>query len=45
MIKYDIELQLIYNMDEKGFMIGMGRRMKRVFSKASYTARKKKIFT
>ena len=44
-IEYDIEPRLIYNMDEKGFMIGVGRRMKRVFSKASYTARKNKTFT
>ena len=34
--QYNIEARHIYNMDEKGFMLGIVGRSKRIFSKASY---------
>ena len=34
--QYNIEPRQIYNMDEKGFLIGLLSKQKRVFSKASY---------
>jgi hypothetical protein len=36
--KYQVEARYIYNMDEKGFMLGVVSRSKRIFSKASYEA-------
>jgi hypothetical protein len=36
MRQYDVEPENIYNMDEKGFFVGITTRSKRVFSKASY---------
>jgi hypothetical protein len=36
MLKYDIRPENTYNMDEKGFFVGITTRSKRVFSKASY---------
>jgi hypothetical protein len=32
--EYNIEPRLLYNMDEKGFMMGVEAKSKRVFSKA-----------
>jgi hypothetical protein len=34
--QYDIEPRNIYNMDEKGFLIGVLSKMKRIFSKQRY---------
>lgn len=34
MEKYNIQKRLTFNMDEKGFMIGVEAKLKRVFSKA-----------
>jgi hypothetical protein len=34
--QYRVEARYIYNMDEKGFMLGVVSRSKRIFSKASY---------
>ena len=42
---YNIEERLIWNMDEKGFMIGRMGRSKRVFNKSAYTTKKLKSFT
>ena len=42
---YNIEERLIWNMDEKGFMIGQIGRMKRVFNKSFYNTKKTKTFT
>jgi hypothetical protein len=42
---YNIEERHTYNMDEKGFMIGVIGRMKRVFSKSVYMAGTAKTFT
>jgi hypothetical protein len=36
MSKYDVETHNIYNMDEKGFMLGILTRSKRVFSRSLY---------
>ena len=36
--KYNIEPRHMYNMDEKGFMIGMLSKMKRIFSRQRYEA-------
>jgi hypothetical protein len=36
MSKYDVEARNIYNMDEKGFMLGVLTRSKRVFSRRLY---------
>jgi hypothetical protein len=36
MQKYNVEPENTYNMDEKGFFVGITTRSKRVFSKASY---------
>jgi len=41
--KYSIELRHTYNMDEKGFMLGVLGRSKRVFSRRSY--KKKEVTT
>jgi hypothetical protein len=35
MQEYEVEAENVYNMDEKGFMIGTIGRAKRVFSKQS----------
>jgi hypothetical protein len=42
---YKIEMRHIYNMDEKGFMIGHMGRQKRVFNKSMYSLKKIKSFT
>src|SRR6266566_2442863 len=34
--KYDIDPRHVYNMDEKGFLIGLLKRMRRIFSKRKY---------
>ena len=34
--QYEVELQHIYNMDEKGFLIGILSKMKRIFSRRRY---------
>jgi hypothetical protein len=34
--QYNVQQQLIYNMDEKGFLIGILSKQKRIFSKARY---------
>jgi hypothetical protein len=34
--QYHVEARYIYNMDEKGFMLRVVGRLKRIFSKASY---------
>lgn len=34
--QYDIQLRLTYNMDEKGFLIGILSRVKRIFSRSRY---------
>jgi hypothetical protein len=34
--EYDIEPRNIYNMDEKGFLIGVLSKMRRVFSRRHY---------
>jgi hypothetical protein len=39
MLEYDIEERNTYNMDEKGFAIGLTKRTKRVFSKAIWEAK------
>ena len=36
MRKYNVKPENTYNMDEKGFLVGITTRSKRVFSKASY---------
>ena len=36
MEQYAVEPQNVYNMDEKGFMIGMVTKSKRIFNKAQY---------
>ncbi len=38
--EYDIQPRQIYNIDKKGFMIGIVGRSKRVFSKAMYTQKR-----
>jgi hypothetical protein len=38
--QYRVEPRHIYNMDEKGFMLGVVGRSKRIFSRASYEDRK-----
>ena len=38
--RYHIEARHIYNMDEKGFMLGVVGRTKRIFSRASYEDRR-----
>ena len=40
--QYEVEARHIYNMDEKGFMLGAVGRSKRIFSKASYEAGKRR---
>jgi hypothetical protein len=40
--QYQVEACYIYNMDEKGFMLGVVGRSKRIFSKASYEGRKRR---
>jgi hypothetical protein len=40
--QYQVEACHIYNMDEKGFMLEVVGRSKRIFSKASYKARKRR---
>ena len=42
--KYDIEPRNIYNMDEKGFMLGVLTRLKRVFSRRLYEEGKIKAY-
>ncbi|OAK94627.1 hypothetical protein IQ06DRAFT_353064 [Phaeosphaeriaceae sp. SRC1lsM3a] len=42
---YNVEQRLTWNMDEKGFMISVIGRMKRVFSKSTYVSQKQKTFT
>jgi hypothetical protein len=37
-----IKARHMYNMDEKGFMLGVVGRSKRIFSKASYKTRKRR---
>jgi hypothetical protein len=39
--QYQVEARHIYNMDEKGFMLGVVGRSKSIFSKASYEVRKR----
>jgi hypothetical protein len=39
MLEYDIEERNTYNMDKKGFAIGLTKRTKRVFSKAIWEAK------
>jgi hypothetical protein len=39
---YHIEASHVYNMDEKGFMLGVIGRSKRIFSKASYEYEKRR---
>jgi hypothetical protein len=39
MQEYKVEAENVYNMNEKGFMIGIFRRSKRVFSKQSWDAK------
>jgi hypothetical protein len=34
--QYNVEPRYIYNMDEKGFMLGVLTRLKRVFSRRLY---------
>jgi hypothetical protein len=34
--KYDLQPDQIYNMDEKGFMIGVSKKRKRIFSRSAY---------
>jgi O-acetylhomoserine/O-acetylserine sulfhydrylase-like pyridoxal-dependent enzyme len=34
--KYDVEARHIYNMDEKGFAVGITKKTKRVFSKTLF---------
>jgi hypothetical protein len=36
MQKYNVEKRNTYNMDEKGFFVGIAHRRKRIFSKAVY---------
>jgi hypothetical protein len=40
--QYQVEARHIYNMDEKGFMLGVVGRSKRIFSKASFEDGKKR---
>jgi hypothetical protein len=40
--QYEVEARHIYNMDEKGFMLRAVGRSKRIFSKASYEAGKRR---
>jgi hypothetical protein len=40
--QYQIEARYTYNMDEKGFMLGVVGRSKRIFSKASYKTGKRR---
>jgi hypothetical protein len=40
--QYDIEPHHMYNMDEKGFMLGVVGRSKRIFSRTSYKERKRR---
>jgi hypothetical protein len=40
--QYHVEARHIYNMDEKGFMLGVVSRLKRIFSKASYEDQKRR---
>jgi hypothetical protein len=35
--EYDVDVEQTYNMDEKGFMIGVVGKSKRIFSKRQYT--------
>jgi hypothetical protein len=35
--EYDVDVEHTYNMDEKGFMIGVVSKSKRIFSKRQYT--------
>jgi hypothetical protein len=42
-VQYQVEARHIYYMDEKGFMLGTIGRSKRIFSTASYKARKRRI--
>jgi hypothetical protein len=39
---YHVEACYIYNVDEKGYMLGVVGRSKRIFSKASYEDRRKR---
>jgi hypothetical protein len=39
--KFDVDAQDIYNMDEKGFAVGLTSKTKRVFSKVLYEEKKK----
>lgn len=41
--QYDIDTRHIYNMDEKGFMLGVLSRTRRIFTKAPFQARKKRV--
>jgi hypothetical protein len=41
--QYHVEARYIYNMDEKGFMLGAVGRSKRIFSKASYEDGKRRM--
>jgi hypothetical protein len=40
--QYHIEPRHMYNMDEKGFMLGVVGRSKRIFSRTSYKERKRR---
>jgi hypothetical protein len=40
--QYQVEARHVYNIDEKGFMLRVVGRSKRIFSKASYEARKRR---
>jgi hypothetical protein len=40
--QYHVEARQIYNMNEKGFMLGVVGRSKRIFSRTSYKERKRK---
>jgi hypothetical protein len=40
--QYHVEERHIYNMDEKGFMLGVVGRSKRIFSRTSYEERKRR---
>jgi hypothetical protein len=41
MRQYDVEAENVYNMDEKGFFVGITGRSKRVFSKAAWQHKEK----
>jgi hypothetical protein len=41
MRQYDVKAENVYNIDEKGFLVGITSRSKRVFSKAAWQRKKK----